>query len=91
VLGNFVRIRGTDEKIWETMPLYVRVGMHILFRGPIEVVFFACTRYLLTNIRRFQGETIEVQKRRGMLPSTHSNSDAYLLASGLAKAAIRQT
>ncbi|CAG8627128.1 7911_t:CDS:10 [Ambispora leptoticha] len=29
--GNFVIVRETGEKIWEEMPIYARIGMHLLF------------------------------------------------------------
>jgi len=29
--GNFVVPRGTNDKVWEPMPIYVRLGMHLLF------------------------------------------------------------
>lgn len=32
-MGNYVAIRGTDERFFETMPMYVRIGMHLLFYG----------------------------------------------------------
>ncbi|KII87243.1 hypothetical protein PLICRDRAFT_55231 [Plicaturopsis crispa FD-325 SS-3] len=32
-VGNFVRIRGSDEKFFESMPIYARIGMHLLFYG----------------------------------------------------------
>lgn len=31
--GNFVIIRDTGEKIFESMPVYARIGMHLLFYG----------------------------------------------------------
>ncbi|KAL5498145.1 hypothetical protein ACEPAH_2275 [Sanghuangporus vaninii] len=38
-LGNFVLVRSTRQKIFEIMPLYARIGMHLLFHGPIEIRF----------------------------------------------------
>ncbi|PWN43087.1 hypothetical protein IE81DRAFT_322804 [Ceraceosorus guamensis] len=32
-LGNWIAIRGTNEKIFESMPIAVRLGMHLLFFG----------------------------------------------------------
>ncbi|GAA6064504.1 hypothetical protein JCM10212_001812 [Sporobolomyces blumeae] len=32
-LGNWVVVRGTGEKRWESMPLYVRLGMQALYHG----------------------------------------------------------
>jgi hypothetical protein len=36
-LGNFVIIRATGIKDFEEMPIYARVGMHLLFYGPVQV------------------------------------------------------
>ena len=36
-IGNFVAIRETDQHIFESMPIYVRLGMHLLFYGPEQV------------------------------------------------------
>lgn len=53
-VGNFVAIRGTDDKIFETMPIYARyflshpfsmisissrIGMHLLFYGKHQIEF----------------------------------------------------
>lgn len=37
MLGNFVIIRATGIKDFEDMPLYARIGMHLLFYGPLQV------------------------------------------------------
>ncbi|BFZ62460.1 hypothetical protein YB2330_003554 [Saitoella coloradoensis] len=34
--GNYVIVRKTGEKKWESMPLYARIGMHLLFVGRAE-------------------------------------------------------
>jgi len=36
-LGNYVIVRSTGEKIFETMPIYARIGMHLLFFGSLQV------------------------------------------------------
>ncbi|TFK49201.1 hypothetical protein OE88DRAFT_1662621 [Heliocybe sulcata] len=36
-VGNYVIIRGTDERIFESMPIYARIGMHLLFYGREQV------------------------------------------------------
>jgi len=36
-VGNYVMIRGTDQKFFESMPIYARLGMHLLFYGKEEV------------------------------------------------------
>jgi len=38
-VGNFVIVRGTNEKIFESMPIYARIGMHLLFYGKEQVKF----------------------------------------------------
>ncbi|KAF7370638.1 hypothetical protein MSAN_00696800 [Mycena sanguinolenta] len=35
--GNFVAIRGSKEQIFEAMPIYARIGMHLLFYGREQV------------------------------------------------------
>jgi len=35
--GNYVAIRGTDKKFFESMPLYERIGMHLLFYGHVQI------------------------------------------------------
>jgi phosphatidylserine decarboxylase len=35
--GNYVAMRGTDEKFFESMPIYARIGMHLLFYGHEQV------------------------------------------------------
>jgi len=32
-IGNYVLVRGTNERIFESMPIYARIGMHLLFYG----------------------------------------------------------
>ncbi|KAI6042059.1 phosphatidylserine decarboxylase-domain-containing protein [Pisolithus marmoratus] len=36
-IGNFVAIRGTNQRIFESMPIYARLGMHMLFYGKEQV------------------------------------------------------
>ncbi|KAK7691397.1 hypothetical protein QCA50_004796 [Cerrena zonata] len=36
-VGNFVMVRGTGEKFFESMPLYPRLGMHLLFYGGTQI------------------------------------------------------
>ncbi|KZT54720.1 hypothetical protein CALCODRAFT_472936 [Calocera cornea HHB12733] len=35
-MGNWVIIRQTGDRIFETMPIYTRIGMHLLFYGKAE-------------------------------------------------------
>ncbi|KZP30542.1 hypothetical protein FIBSPDRAFT_945896 [Athelia psychrophila] len=32
-IGNYVAVRGSNEKFFESMPIYARIGMHMLFYG----------------------------------------------------------
>lgn len=43
-MGNYVKIRGQDEQIFEPMPLYARIGMHLLFYGRYEIRVLHNTR-----------------------------------------------
>ncbi|KAL4078811.1 phosphatidylserine decarboxylase-domain-containing protein [Scleroderma yunnanense] len=36
-VGNFVAIRGTNQRFFESMPIYARLGMHLLFCGHEQV------------------------------------------------------
>lgn len=36
-VGNFVAIRGTNQRFFESMPIYARLGMHLLFHGHEQV------------------------------------------------------
>ena len=36
-VGNFVEMRGTGEKFFESMPIYPRLGMHLLFYGGTQI------------------------------------------------------
>ncbi|EJU00633.1 hypothetical protein DACRYDRAFT_23040 [Dacryopinax primogenitus] len=35
-MGNWIIIRKTGDRIFETMPIYTRIGMHLLFYGKAE-------------------------------------------------------
>ncbi|KAF7983397.1 hypothetical protein HWV62_22415 [Athelia sp. TMB] len=32
-IGNYVVVRGSEERFFESMPIYARIGMHLLFYG----------------------------------------------------------
>ncbi|CAK5267630.1 unnamed protein product [Mycena citricolor] len=36
-IGNFVAIRGSKDQIFEAMPIYARIGMHLLFYGSGQI------------------------------------------------------
>jgi hypothetical protein len=41
-LGNYVMNRKTKEKKFEDMPIYVRIGMHLLFNQSYLSVSMVC-------------------------------------------------
>lgn len=43
-LGNWVRNRSTNEKTWESMSIYVRLGMHLLYYGTYQERALSTTR-----------------------------------------------
>ncbi|KAI5119285.1 hypothetical protein M0805_008064 [Coniferiporia weirii] len=36
-LGNYVLVRSTGQKVFEAMPIYARIGMHLLFYGSVQI------------------------------------------------------
>ncbi|KAH8115026.1 phosphatidylserine decarboxylase-domain-containing protein [Phellopilus nigrolimitatus] len=36
-LGNYVLVRATGEIVFESMPIYARIGMHLLFYGSFQI------------------------------------------------------
>ncbi|PVG04437.1 hypothetical protein CPB86DRAFT_803843 [Serendipita vermifera] len=57
-LGNFVIIRATGIKDFEEMPIYARIGMHLLFYGPVQIrlLRWNLVRNLLKETSIRQGE-----------------------------------
>ncbi len=61
-MGNYVAIRGqTDQKIFESMPIYVRVGMHLLFYKSKEQSFlrYKSAEDLLKTVSIRQGKVYD--------------------------------
>ncbi|CAJ0747733.1 23503_t:CDS:2, partial [Entrophospora sp. SA101] len=56
--GNFFIDRKTGEKYWENMPIYVRIGMHLLFFGKFKekVVEFKAIEDLFETETKRQGK-----------------------------------
>ncbi|TFK71358.1 hypothetical protein BDN72DRAFT_895722 [Pluteus cervinus] len=50
--GNYVVVRETGERIFEAMPMYVRIGMHMLFHGKEQMKLLETRR--MENILREQ-------------------------------------
>ncbi|WVW78860.1 phosphatidylserine decarboxylase [Kwoniella bestiolae CBS 10118] len=55
-MGNFVIDRTTGKKIFETMPIYVRVGMHLLFVSGCSYMSYSSVEKLLENQSIKQGK-----------------------------------
>ncbi|KAK4685590.1 phosphatidylserine decarboxylase, partial [Tremellales sp. Uapishka_1] len=55
-MGNFVIDRQTGQKIFETMPIYVRVGMHLLFVDGCKYMATGSVEKLLENQSIKQGK-----------------------------------
>ncbi|CAG8463892.1 2633_t:CDS:10 [Ambispora gerdemannii] len=53
--GNFVIVRETGERIWEEMPIYTRIGMHLLFMEE-KVVELSTIQHLFAEETKRQGE-----------------------------------
>ncbi|EJD05118.1 uncharacterized protein FOMMEDRAFT_105365 [Fomitiporia mediterranea MF3/22] len=73
-MGNYVIIRTTGQKVFEIMPLYARIGMHLLFYGPIEIRFvrWRAIRNLLKTESIRQGKIYDSTDRdvvRGQIAS----------------------
>lgn len=68
-LGNWVRDRGTDEKSWETMSIYVRLGMHLLYYGTYQQVLLGTKRVL---------NMLEAQSKKMGLQYDHPSSKAHI-------------
>lgn len=57
--GNYVVMRSTGEKTFETMPLYARIGMHLLFYGSLQVSEYAV--FNSTATKRLAGSSPAVE------------------------------
>jgi len=58
-MGNFVIDRQTGQKIFESMPLYVRVGMHLLFVDGSGYMTYPSVEKLLEEQSLKQGKTYD--------------------------------
>lgn len=50
-IGNFVAIRGTDQRFFESMPIYARLGMHLLFYGKEQVKLLEGNKFVEDVLR----------------------------------------
>lgn len=69
--GNYVVVRGSSEPFFETMPLYARLGMHLLFYGKEQVKALGNKRVdeLLREESVKQGKIYDDPKSAHSIPS----------------------
>ncbi|KAF8909349.1 phosphatidylserine decarboxylase-domain-containing protein [Gymnopilus junonius] len=69
--GNYVVMRGSEEPFFETMPLYARLGMHLLFYGKEQVRLLGNKRIdeLLREESIRQGQIFDDPKSVRSIPS----------------------
>ncbi|KAF7308811.1 hypothetical protein MKEN_01080700 [Mycena kentingensis (nom. inval.)] len=89
-IGNFVAIRGTKEQVFEAMPLYARIGMHLLFHGSpqAKILRWEWVQDLLKEQSVKQGEIYDSPESIHAIPSfieTYSISTAELLEPDITK------
>jgi len=73
-VGNYVIIRGTNQRIFESMPIYARLGMHLLFYGREQVK-------LLEGSKRVEELLKEQSKREGQIydsPESRKNIPSFI-------------
>lgn len=70
-MGNYVKMRGSDEKFFEPMPLYARVGMHLLFSGTLQkkLLQFDSVGELLKTVSIREGEIYNSPSSVKAIPS----------------------
>ncbi|KAI9635579.1 phosphatidylserine decarboxylase-domain-containing protein [Dioszegia hungarica] len=77
-LGNYVIDRTSGKKVFEAMPLYVRVGMHLLFITGSGYLTYPSIESLLENQSIKQGELYD-QTGDDVLPHIQSFINTYQL------------
>ncbi|CAK9785355.1 hypothetical protein CC85DRAFT_284571 [Cutaneotrichosporon oleaginosum] len=77
-MGNFVVDRQTGRKVFESMPLYVRVGMHLLFVSASQAVAYRAVEQLLITQSLKQGEQYDATGP-GVLPHIQAFINAYAI------------
>ncbi|KAF8216449.1 phosphatidylserine decarboxylase-domain-containing protein [Mycena galopus ATCC 62051] len=70
-IGNFVAIRGSKEQIFEAMPIYARIGMHLLFYGneQIKVLHSHTVESLLKEQSVKEGKHFDSPESTANIPS----------------------
>ncbi|KAJ3995608.1 phosphatidylserine decarboxylase-domain-containing protein [Lentinula boryana] len=89
-IGNFVVVRGSGEKIFESMPIYARIGMHLLFYGSARetVLNYRSVEHLLQEQSIKQGTIYNNPESAKSIPSfvqTYSLDITELLEPDLTK------
>ncbi|KAJ7876782.1 phosphatidylserine decarboxylase-domain-containing protein [Mycena leptocephala] len=83
-IGNYVAIRGSKEQIFEAMPIYARIGMHLLFYGreQIKVLHSHTVESLLQEQSIKEGKLYDSPESAASIPSfvtTYSLDTSELL------------
>ncbi|KAK7060844.1 hypothetical protein VNI00_000577 [Paramarasmius palmivorus] len=70
-IGNFVVVRDTGALIFESMPIYARIGMHLLFYGDmqIDILKNKTVGRLLKDVSVKQGKIYDSPKSIQSIPS----------------------
>ncbi|KIK50764.1 hypothetical protein GYMLUDRAFT_182269 [Collybiopsis luxurians FD-317 M1] len=70
-IGNFVVIRETGERIFESMPIYARIGMHLLFYGNVQekILQYQSVEHLLREQSIKQGTIYNSPDSAKSIPS----------------------
>jgi phosphatidylserine decarboxylase len=89
-IGNFVLVRETQERIFESMPIYARIGMHLLFYGNAQekVLQYRSVEHLLQEQSIKQGKIYNSPESVKSIPSfvkTYSLDLNELLESDITK------
>ncbi|KAJ7091328.1 phosphatidylserine decarboxylase-domain-containing protein [Mycena belliarum] len=89
-IGNFVAIRGSKEQIFEAMPIYARIGMHLLFYGreQITILHSQTVENLLKEQSIKEGRLYDSPESTASIPSfiaTYSLETSELLEPDITK------
>jgi len=89
-IGNFVAIRGSKEQIFEAMPIYARIGMHLLFYGneQVKVLHSHSVETLLKEQSIKEGKLYDSPESTKSIPSfiaTYSLETSELLEPDITK------
>uniref|UniRef100_A0AAD7XA06 phosphatidylserine decarboxylase n=1 Tax=Trametes cubensis TaxID=1111947 RepID=A0AAD7XA06_9APHY len=70
-VGNFVIVRSTGERIFESMPIYPRLGMHLLFYGgtQIKLLHNRSVETVLKDLSNRQGKIYDSPESVKSIPS----------------------